>query len=300
VKQFAFWLVAAIVALPDSTSACSALTIVKDGRVLLGGNNDAPITNDLELRASPARDGLFGRVCISRQVVPGWSPFGTMCLNDQGLAITHANTPAGNNPHDPDKPQIRHNFLEKIVAETATVKQALNLVRAHTFPPNFQPGVHMMVADKSGDAAIIEWAGGELKIIHREGPTLFMTNSLISRPETAGGPNSRFNRGSRMLPQIKEASPESVFAILKEISVYAVPHGQEVGTQQSVVLDVIRGELNLVYKRDFNHPRIFRLSEELAKGEHSTPLRDLFPNPVPFEQAWRDENGPVVRRSASN
>ena len=67
-----------------------------------------------------ARDGLLGRMCISREVVPGWSPFGTMCLNDEGLAITHANTPPepDDSPHHPDKPQIGHNFIEKIVAET--------------------------------------------------------------------------------------------------------------------------------------------------------------------------------------
>jgi hypothetical protein len=289
---------AAMLFLPGLMTACSALVVVKDGTVLLGANNDRPFDNDLKLRATPARDGLFGRMCISRELVPGWSPFGAMCLNDQGLAITHANTPPGDNPHDPDKPEFRYNFVEKIVAEAATVKQALALVRAHVFPAQHEAGIHMMLVDSSGDAAVVEWVSGEVKVIRREGPALFMTNSLLSRPETAGGPNSRYNRGLRMLPQLKDASADSVFSVLKEISIGAVVRGQEVGTLQSGVWDVTRGELHLVYKRDYDHPRIFKLSEELAKGDHSMELTTLFPNPVPFETAWRDENGPVIKKAS--
>jgi hypothetical protein len=221
-----------------------------------------------------------------------------MCLNDRGLAITHANTPPGNNPHDPDKPQFRHNMLEKIVAETATVKQALAMARAYTFPPQHEAGMHMMLADATGDVAVVEWVAGEMKVIQREGPALLMTNSLLSKPETAGGPNSRYNRGLRMLPQLKDASADSVFPVLKEISVGAVIQGKEVGTMYSGVWDITQGELHLVYKRDYDHPRTFKLSEELAKGEHSMELMTLFPNPVPFETAWRGENGPVIRKAA--
>ena len=190
--------------LPGLMIACSALAVVKDGRVVLGGNNDTSYSDSLKLRATPGRDGQYGRMCISQDIVPGWSPFGAMCLNDRGLAITHANTPPGGLPHDSDKPQIRHNFIEKIVAEAATVKQAVTLVRAYVFPPGHEAGMHMMLADSSGDTAVIEWAGGEMKVIRRDGPALFMTNSLLSAPETAGGPNSRYHRGLKLLPQLKE------------------------------------------------------------------------------------------------
>jgi hypothetical protein len=297
--KFALIRVAAVaLGLPGLTMACSALAVVKDGRVMLGGNNDTAYSDVLRLRATPGRDGQYGRVCLSSEVVAGWSPFGTLCLNDAGLAVTHANTPSGGLPHDPEKPQIRHNFIEKVVAEAATVKQAVALVRAYTFPPQHEAGMHMMLADSSGDAAVIEWSGGEMKVIQREGPALFMTNSLLSKPETAGGPNSRYNRGLRMLPALKDASADSVFSVLREVSVGAVIHGKEVGTLHSGVWDVTRGELHLVYRRDFDHPRIFKLSEELAKGEHSVDLTTLFPKPVPFETAWRDENGPVARKAA--
>ena len=106
--------VAVVLGLPGLMLACSALAVVKDGRVLLGGNNDTSYADKLKLRATPGTDGLYGRVCISSDPVPGWSSFGTLCLNDRGLAVTHANTPPGGLPHDPDKPHLKHNFIEKV------------------------------------------------------------------------------------------------------------------------------------------------------------------------------------------
>jgi hypothetical protein len=296
-KIYSLRLVAAVLALPGLTLACSGLAVVKDGRVLLGANSDQPFVEDLRLRATPGRDGQFGRMCISREVIPGWAPFGSVCLNDQGLAITHANTPPAGNPQDPDKPQFGHNMFEKIVADAATVKQALAMVHAYTFPPGHEAGMHMMLADASGDVAVVEWVDGEVKVILREGAALLMTNSLLSKPGTAGGPNSRYNRGSKMLSQMETGSVDSVFSVLREISVGGVIKGQEVGTLFSTVWDVANGVLHLVYKRDFDHPRTFKLSEELAKGEHSYELTALFPNPVPFESGWRDDNGPVIRKA---
>lgn len=281
--------------LPAVLAACSGLVLVKDGRVLLAGNNDTSYHDRLSLRATPGHDGLFGRVCISSVPVPEWSPFGTLCLNDQGLAVTHANTPDGHNPHDPDKPQFKHNLIEKIVAEAQTVKQAIAMVSAFTWPPGHEKGMHVMFADKSGDAAVIEWVDREMKVIRREGPALFMTNSLLSKPEAAGGPNSRYNRGMRMLASLNDATPEAAFSIMKEVSVGALLRGQQVGTLHSGVWDITRGELHLVYKRDYDHPRVFRLADLLAKGEHSVGLDELFPNPVPFETEWRDDNGIVPK-----
>jgi hypothetical protein len=84
-----------------------------------------------------------------------------------------------------------------------------------------------------------------------------------------------------------------VVSLLKEISQGAIWKGNEVGTLHSNIWDVKDRKLYLYYKRDFDHPRVFSLDEELGKGPHTMELKDLFPNPAPFETQWRDENGPV-------
>jgi len=284
--------------MPASLVACSVVTVVMNGKVVVGGNADTSYSRQMALRVTPIGDGLFGRMCISMETVPGWTPTGMKCMNDEGLVATHANVPRSQTPYDPDKPHFRHNFLEKIVSECATVKQAVAMVQAYTLPREHGAFVHLMFADASGDSAVIEWVDGEVKVLRRAGPTQFMTNHLLSKPETAGGPNSRFARGSRMLPQLKDASPASIVPLLKEISVGGRFKGEEVGTLNSTIWDVTGRRLHLFYKRDFDHPLIFNLDEELAKGAHTVELKDLFPNPVPFESGWRDDNGPVAPKPA--
>ncbi len=286
-----------LILMPAALPACSVVAVVKDGKVFLAGNADTSYSTVMELRVTPEVDGLFGRMCISMDTVPGWTPAGMKCMNDQGLAISHAVVPASKTPYDPDKPHFRHNFLEKIVSECATVKQAIAMVQAYTLPEQHGAFVHLMMADRSGDAAVIEWVDGEVKVIRRTGPTIFMTNSLLSKPGTEG-PNSRYTRGSRMLDQLQPA-PESIIPLLKEISVGAKIKGQEVGTLNSTIWDVTGRKLYVYYKRDFDHPLVFDLDAELAKGARTSDLPALFPNPVPFETAWRDDNGPVVRKQAN-
>ena len=284
---------------PGILAACSAVAFVVDGKVLLGHNNDNSFSRNMLLNVTPNRDGFFGRVCVSMETVPGWTPVGMKCMNDQGLAMTHANVPSSATPYDPDKPQFRHNFLEKIVAECANVKQAIALVRAYTLPPEPHGAhVHLMLADASGDSAIVEWAGGEVQVIRRSGSTQIMTNTLISKPSPAEGPNSRLNRGRRMLAEVREASVSNVVSVLKEISIHGRYKGGEVGSVESAVFDLTGRKVYLYSKRDFDHPLTLDLDQEIAKGPHTVEFRTLFPNPVPFEPSDRYENGPAAPKAA--
>ncbi len=285
---------------PGTLAACSVFSIVKDGKVLVGNNNDNTFKLNMLLHVTPNRDGYFGRVCVSMETVPGWVPTGMKCVNEKGLAITHANVPHIETPYDPDKPEFQHNFLEKIVAECATVKQAITMVRAHSLPQNpHQAHIHLLLADPSGDSVILEWADGEVKVVRRDGPTQIMTNSLISKPSSTEKPNSRLNRGRRMLAELKDASVASAVSVLKEISIHAQYKGDEVGSVESVVFDLADRKVHLYYKRDFDHPLVLDLDQEIANGPRSVELKKLFPNPVPFETGDRIDTGPYVPKTSS-
>jgi choloylglycine hydrolase len=251
------------------------------------------------LHVTPNRDGSFGRLCVSMETVPGWTPVGMKCMNDQGLAMTHAVVPRSETPYDPDKPQFQHNFLEKIVAECATVRQGIALLRAYSLPRGPHGAhVHLMLADSSGDSAIVEWADGEVKVIPRAGSSQIMTNTLLSKPSPEEGPNSRLNRGRRMLADVKEASVASVVSVLREISIHGFHKGDEVGSVDSAVFDVTGRKAYLYSKRDFDHPLILDLDQEIAKAPRTAEFRTLFPNPVPFETGERYENGPRAAKAA--
>jgi len=299
-RKSTFITLAAAVLAPAVALGCSAFTVVIGGKVLLAAHNDNPYHRNFLMLVRPAVDGLYGRVCIALDTVPGWSPMGMKCVNDQGLAITHANVPASQTPYDPDKPQFVHDFLQKIVSECKTVKQAVSMIKAYSLPGGEHGAhVHLMLADPSGEAAIVEWVDGEVKVLPRTGPTLFMTNSLLSKPGTEG-PNSRLARGSRMLAEIKSARVEDAIPVMKEISVYGFVKGEEVGSIDSAAWDLTGRKLYFFYKRDFDHPLVLDLDAEMAKGSRTEELRKLFPNPVPFSTEWSGDNGVVKRKQPAN
>jgi len=174
------------------------------------------------------------------------------------------------------------------------VKQAVALLRAYSLPPAPHLGhIHLMLADATGDTAVIEWVDGEMKVIRRSGATQIMTNSLLSKPSPSEGPNSRLHRGQRMLDGVKEASVAAMVAVLKEVSIRGRSRGDEVGSIESAIFDLTGGKVHLYYKRDFDHPLTLDLCEEIAKGPRTVEYKALFPNPVPFEQGHRYEDGPI-------
>jgi hypothetical protein len=89
-----------------------------------------------------------------------------------------------------------------------------------------------------------------------------------------------------------------VVAALREISIRARHQGQDVGTLESAVFDITGRRVHLYYKRDFDHPLVLNLDEELAKGARTVEMAKLFPNPVPFETGWRVEDGPYTPKAA--
>ncbi len=287
----------AAMALAPAVLGCSAFTIVMNGKVVLAALNDFSYNGNFKLLVRAPENGLQGRVCIAMDTAPGWSPMGMKCVNDEGLAITHANVPRSQTPYDQDKPQFRHDFLQKIVSECTTVKQAISMIKAYSLPPGEHGAhVHLMLADPSGDAAVVEWEDGAVKVTRRQGSTLLMTNSLLSKAE-ADGPKSRYARASKLLPGIKSASVEEAISVMKELSVYVKIKGAEVGTIDSAVWDLTSRKLYFFYKRDFDHPLVLNLDEEMRKGSRIVELKELFPNPVPYSTEWRDDNGPVVRKT---
>ena len=290
----AYLSIAAILLAPSALLACSAVTISLGGKVVLGSNNDNSWT--VKLSIAPARDGLFGRICIVGDTVPGWTPFALRCMNDQGVALTLASVPETQVPYDPAKPHFRHNFLEKIASEAENVEQVVSMVRAYTLPT--QPvNLHIMAADRSGDSVVIEWFENELRVLRRDGAFQVMTNSFLSKPDP--NPKTRLARGSRIASAAKEASIASVAAVLKEMTFHAMYKGQEVMTNESVAWDLTGRKIDVFFKRDFDHPLHLDFDAEMAKGARVVELEKLIPNPAPFETGWRSEYGPYVPKTAA-
>jgi hypothetical protein len=207
--------------------------------------------------------------------------------------------PETKTPYDPDKPHFRYNFFEKIISEAASVKQAISMVRAYTLPEQQAVNVHIMVADSTGDSAVIEWVDNEVRVLRREGTYQVMTNSFLSKPDASPNPKTRLARGSRLAVEATAASIASVASILKEMTVHAMYKGQEVGTTESIAWDLTGRKIAIFYKRDFDHPLLLDMDAEMTKRLRIVELDRLVPNPVPFETSWRAEFGPYVPKPSA-
>lgn len=269
--------------------ACSAFVVVAGGKVIVAGNGDTSYSRNFKIWFTPKKDDDFGRVCIGFDQVAGWSPVAMGGMNEAGLILKHTVTPRTRTPYNPNKPHFRYNFAEKIIAECATVKQAVAMIQAYTLPQEHNAHVHLLLADAAGDSAVIEWVDDEVKIIPRNGPFQLITNFLLSNPQAGMYPSRRFTTGTQMLSALGEPSSENLVPILKEIAQYGRVQGEEVGTVYSTICDLKAGEMYLYYHRDFKKPLKLNLARELAKGPHSSELSALFPNPEPDDMKWKGD-----------
>ena len=165
------------------------------GKVMVGNNEDAPFKYRAKAALTPNRDGFLGRVCFGWDLVPGWVPVAQGGMNEKdGLFLDFASCPQTQTRYDRDKPHFRYNFSEKILAECSTVKQAINMIEAYSLPAEHGVFGHFLIADASGDAAVIEEVEGKLHIFRRERDFLVATNFYLAQPSLGWYPCKRYTK----------------------------------------------------------------------------------------------------------
>jgi choloylglycine hydrolase len=261
---------------PSHLPACTIFVSTRAGRVLVGNNEDAPFKFGAKAWFTPNRDGFFGRVCFGWDGEPGWAPVAQGGMNEEGLFFDFAACPRTDTPYDPDKPHFRYNFGEKILAECSTVKQAIRMFQAYTLPEQHGVFGHFLIADATGDSAVIEQVEGKLTIIARDKDFQVATNFYLSKPSLGGYPCKRYDRATEALKTLAEPSADAIRSVLKSVSGRGrSASGEEGGTLYSNIYDLKNREVIVYYKQGFDKPLKIRLAEELAKGAHTIDLQKL-------------------------
>lgn len=102
-------------------------------------------------------------------------------VNEAGLVMGLANVTA--QPYVPDPVKTTIHFclwVRKVLDECRTVDEAIALTGRYNIQSSGSTlDVHAMVADASGQSAILEPAQGEMKVIRGQGPFQVMTNSPV-------------------------------------------------------------------------------------------------------------------------
>lgn len=245
------------------SQACTVFCDSLGDQVLVGKNQDDQYLSLSKMWFVPAMPGSYGRVCF------GWWSFAQGGMNDQGLFIDGAVTPEAGKPES-GKPSLQGNLAERVLANCASVEQAVALFQKYTYTGN---SGHFLIADKSGNSVICEWVDGEFKPVRKTGRYQLITNFLLSDPQLGNYPCQRQMAASAILDGAKAPSIETCVAALKAA---AQDGGDQAGTKYSLVYDLVRRETYIYYMRNFERCIKIDLAGELQKGLHEVDLKVLF------------------------
>lgn len=183
---------------------------------------------------------------------PDW-PFDGM--NDCGLVIGMAAVPSsGEIRPDPMKKDIGSlKIMREVLDHTCTVDSALELMGRYNINWEGGPELHYLIAERSGQAVLVEFLQGAMKSIPNHRPWHLATNFLISGISgPLDGISSRYDTiSSFMLDASGDLLPELAIDLLSQVS--------QDSTQWSIVYDLKNGEIRVVMGKDFSDKKFFQL-----------------------------------------
>ena len=114
-------------------------------------------------------------------------------MNEHGLAIVIFTASGTEVETDGKKiPLSNHSLYRAIIDRCKTVSEALAFLEKYTMSPADNI-THFQIADASGDTVIIEYVGGEMKVLRSEKPYQVCSNFLVyGNPEMEGFGKDRY------------------------------------------------------------------------------------------------------------
>ncbi|MBN1347610.1 MAG: hypothetical protein JXQ73_33295 [Phycisphaerae bacterium] len=250
-----------LVALADrDASACTVFYACR-GDVALAGNNEDWYKPSTRVWFVTGKGGQFGRAYFG---LDDGVPQGG--VNEKGLFFDWTAVPPREVARSGDKPKYQGRLIDKILAECATVKEALGVLdRYEVFVLS---RAQLMLGDATGDSAIVESGG----VIRKEGSFQVVTNFRQSKLGVRKPSCDRYKIAVKMLSECEAPSVEVFRQIL------AATHQE--GTYPTIysnIYDLKRGVVYLYHYHDFTQVVEIDVKKELAKGDHVCELPSLFP-----------------------
>ena len=181
-----------------------------------------------------------------------WWPFDGM--NEEGLVIGMAAVPASAMPQDPNKPTIGSlEIMRKVLDSARDVDEALKIMNSYNIDMRGGPAIHYLIADRSGEAILVEFYRGEIQVLPKEQPWHIATNFLQSA--TRGSLEGIGRRYDRVLREMEKSggslSTDQAMNLLGEVS--------QTGTQWSVIYGSSTGIVQIAMGRDYENVISFQL-----------------------------------------
>jgi hypothetical protein len=279
---------------------CSSFAALNpQGHAILGYNNDGEPRSILLLSTDPS-DG-YASISISaigdgfpwftKSFTPFdseqarslllYAPYATQTgMNEMGLAVSTMTDPEGDWSLDPEKDTLGAAEARRFILDHAKdVEQAIALLSERNVSYQGTSVSHLLLADRSGHSALLEWVDGGMKVIRNQQSWQVSTNFRVyGSDEIINADISEYQAG-RQIPNdsmgrrywryitaweaLRKAdgqlSPEQSMDLLSTISVDLIYNGARILTHYTVVYDLVNGQVQIVTDRSYQQVYHFQL-----------------------------------------
>jgi hypothetical protein len=244
----------------ESSKVCAMFTPVSGDTVLMGNNED--FYKPGYVWFVPVKEGRLGRVNFgfSDKFVQG-------SMNEKGLCFDAA--VVAEIPWEPDPTKKdTENLLEHIMDTCGTVEEAIGLFE--TYNCKHLAGAQFMLADASGDAAVVTWMPESgLNVVRREGDYLINTNTRLEY--------SQFRCERYVLAERKLKDSGAPSVVLARDALDTIhQEGEGAFTSYSNVYDLKKGLVHVYNLANYEEVVTFDLKAELSRGPRRVALKKLF------------------------
>lgn len=272
-KLFAFTLMLLLLVVSIDSYACSVCKVTVNGRTYIGSNEDNWRTGS-RIWFENKTFGKLGAVYV------GYGDnFPQGGMNEAGLAFDGLTVYPKDIFIDPRKTTETNSntFIREIMQNCKTVQEVRDF--AIKFNRPFKGGVVFFV-DKFGKYLIMEpdtmTIGDDDKyIIANFCPSNTTKNEKLNF--------ERYKRGDNfILNHVNDTNSNYCLALLDTMHECRNKIGD--GTLYSFIADLDSGNLKLYFYHDFKHYKEFNLKTELAKGNHTIEMLDIFPSNIEYKR----------------
>jgi hypothetical protein len=177
-------------------------------------------------------------------------------INEAGLAIGMAAVPSDGTRHDPTREDIDMlTVMREVLDHAANVDEAVEIIGQYNVVMASGPPVHYLIADASGQAALVEFYEGEMVVIPNEDVWQAATNFFLTR--AGNHPEDQCWRYERMTTSLinsaGQCSAAEAMSILEDVF-------QE-STQWSAVYNISTREIDIVVGGKYDTVYTFQLGE---------------------------------------
>ncbi len=177
-------------------------------------------------------------------------------MNERGLVVGMAAVPDGNTRPDHGKETIDSlQVMRQMLDQAGTVDEAVAVLQRYNIDWGSGPALHYLIADRSGQSALVEFYQGELHIIPNDKPWHLATNFLLSSVNgSAVGQCPRYDKlDQRLSTAAGSLDAAEALRLLQDVS--------QANTQWSIVYGLSTGEVLVTMGREYSRTHAFHLDQ---------------------------------------